>query len=157
MADGTVVLLGNLNIDRQIFDSVASEFDWTVEQVRNLSALREMNAARNVVAVLFDARNMGVSWNDGLESVLAAAPRALPVVCPGFAESIRWPELADAGAFHELRRPINESEARHSLGFIWAAKRWDEPQTKAASQEGRGPVRARISDSLKVAARKAGR
>jgi DNA-binding NtrC family response regulator len=140
MCRGTVALLGNLNIDRTVFDAMAAEFDWAVSQTHSLSELREMSVAQNVAAVLFDARNLGVSWNDALESVLAAAPRALPIVCTGFSEPVRWPELADAGAFHELRLPINKSEARRSLGFIWAAKRWDriEHDTAAASQNAPG-------------------
>lgn len=128
MAVGTVALLGNLNIDRKVFDGVASEFDWGVEQVKNLPALREMSAVQNVVAVLFSARALGIPWNCALESVLTAAPRALPVACPGFSETIRWPELADAGAFHELHLPIDEGEVRRSLGFIWAAKRGEDQQ-----------------------------
>lgn len=135
MARGTVALLGNLQIDRNVLDRVASEFDWSVEQASTLHALREMSAAREVVAVVFNAGNLGASWNQALESVLRAAPRALPVVCAGFSEQIRWDELADAGAFHVLRRPIDESEARHSLGFIWAAKRGDEIPPKAAPQK----------------------
>ncbi|HTA45078.1 MAG TPA: hypothetical protein VK789_21675 [Bryobacteraceae bacterium] len=136
MADGMVTLLGNLNIDRELFESVASEFELTVDQAPTLGALREMCGSRDVAAVLFDARNLGLSWNDALESVLRSAPRALPIVYAGFAESIPWPELAEAGAFHVLRRPIKESEARHTLGFVWAAKRWDTLQKKTAARQG---------------------
>jgi DNA-binding NtrC family response regulator len=135
MAGGTVALLGNLSIDRKLFDSVASEFELTVDQAPTLGALRDMCGSREVSAVVFDARSFGLSWHDALESVLGSAPRALPVLCAGFAESIPWPELAEAGAFHVLRRPIKESEARHTLGFIWAAKRWDGQQKKAAGRE----------------------
>jgi DNA-binding NtrC family response regulator len=139
---GTIALLGNLNIDRTMFDALAAEFDWAVGHTDSLGALREMSASQNVAAVLFDARSLGVSWNDALESVLAAAPRALPIVCTGFSEPVRWSELADAGAFHELRLPINKSEARCSLGFIWAAKRWDriEHDAAAASQNAPGAI-----------------
>ena len=136
MAGGTVALLGNLSIDRKLFESVASEFELMVDQASTPAALREMCTNRDVAAVLFDARNLGLSWNDALETVLRSAPRALPVVCAGFAESIPWPELAEAGAFHVIRRPIKESEARHTLGFIWAAKRWDNIQKKSAARQG---------------------
>ncbi len=138
MAVGTVALLGNLSIDRKLFESVASEFDLSVDHAPTLGALREICGTREVAAVLFDARNLGQSWNEALESVLRTAPRALPVVYAGFAESIPWPELSEAGAFHVLRRPIKESEARHTLGFIWAAKRWDKPQKMAAGREAQG-------------------
>lgn len=134
MGSGTVTLLGNLNIDRSVFDRIAKEFDWDVEQTPTLRSLRDMSDSRNVVAVLFSARTLGVPWNQALESVLAAAPRALPVVCAGFSESIRWPELSDAGAFHELRLPIEEGEVRRSLGFIWAAKRGAPEPARVAPQ-----------------------
>jgi DNA-binding NtrC family response regulator len=127
MVNGMVALLGNLNIERLAFDKVATEFDWAVDQADDLASLREMSATRDVVAVLFDARRLGVSWHDALESVLTVAPRSLPIVCPGFSDVIRWPELADAGAFHELRLPVDHGEARRSLGFVWAAKRGLQP------------------------------
>jgi len=45
-------------------------------------------------------------------------PEARLVACHGLAESIDWPELCDAGAFHALGLPLNEDEVRSSLGFI---------------------------------------
>jgi hypothetical protein len=123
MAMGAVALLGNLNIDHEVFDAVAAEFDCDVEQATSLSGLRKISAVRNIVAVLFDAPALGLSWKDALKFVMDAAPSALPIVCAGFSHSIPWPELADDGAYHLLRLPIDESEVRHSLGFIWAAKR----------------------------------
>lgn len=123
MAIGTVALLGNLNIDREIFDAVAAEFDCNVEQATTLSGLRKIGAVRNIVAVLFDAPALGLSWRDALKFVMDAAPEAFPIVCAGFSVPIPWPDLADAGAYHLLRLPIDEGEVRHCFGFIWAAKR----------------------------------
>ncbi len=133
MAIGTVALLGNINVDREVFDAVAAEFDCNVEQTTSLSSLRRMSAGSNIVAVLFDARALGLSWRDALKFVMDAAPEAFPIACSGFSETIPWPELADAGAYHLLRLPIDESEVRHSFGFIWAAKRSDHPRTMTAS------------------------
>ena len=138
MRCGTVALLGDVSIEPAVFGVLAANFNWAVDRAETLVRLRAMSAAQNVVAVLFDARNLGVSWNDALESVLAAAPRALPVVCTGFSEVVHWPDLADAGAFCELRLPINEGEARRCLGFIWAAKREDQIQPAAASEHAPG-------------------
>lgn len=131
MGLGTVALLGNLNIEPAGFGVLAADFNWTVDRAATLAGLRKMSAAQNVVAVLFDARTLGVSWNDALELVLDAAPRALPIVCTGFSEPIPWVELADAGAFYELRLPMNEGEASRCLGFIWAAKRGDPSDASA--------------------------
>jgi hypothetical protein len=135
---GTVALLGDVSIEPAVFGALAANFNWAVDRAETFARLRAMSAARNVVAVLFDARNLGVSWNDALESVLAAAPRALPIVCTGFSEAVHWPDLADAGAFCELRVPIDEGEARRCLGFIWAAKREDQIQPPAAPEHAPG-------------------
>jgi DNA-binding NtrC family response regulator len=138
MPRGTVVTLGNLNIDPVVLGTVATEFHWDVDQAPSVHILREMKAHRNVVAVLFNARNLGTSWHDALEAIRTAAPAALPIVCAGFADPVRWSELADAGAFHELRLPVDDGELRRSLGFIWAAKRanWRNSALSHASNPG---------------------
>jgi hypothetical protein len=135
---GTVALLGDVSIEPGVFGALAASFNWAVDRAETFARLRAMSTAQNVVAVLFDARNLGVSWNDALESVLAAAPRALPIVCTGFSELVHWPDLADAGAFCELRLPIDEGEARRCLGFIWAAKREDQIHPAAAPEHAPG-------------------
>ncbi len=131
MSTGTVVLLGNLNIDRAIFDGVAAEFGWAVIQTENLQFLKEISGRKEVVAVIFDAARLDLSWQDALERVLESSPRALPIACAGFSDVLPWSELSDAGAFHELRRPIETGEVRTSLGFVWAAKRQDVPLVRA--------------------------
>jgi hypothetical protein len=45
------------------------------------------------------------------------------IACHGFAESIDWPELCDAGAFHTLWLPLKENEVRQSLGFVWGSEK----------------------------------
>ena len=135
MSTGTVVLLGNLNIDRNIFDGAAAEFGWSVVQTENLQFLKEVSGRKEVVAVIFDATKLGLSWRDALERVLESSPRALPIACAGFSEVIPWSELSEAGAFHELRRPVEVGEVRTSLGFVWAAKRQDTPLGQAVGSQ----------------------
>jgi DNA-binding NtrC family response regulator len=135
MSTGTVVLLGNLNIDRAVFDGVAAEFGWSVIQTENLKFLKEISGRKEVVAVIFDATRLDLSWQDALERVLESSPRALPIACAGFSEVIPWSELSEAGAFHELRRPIEGGEVRTSLGFVWAAKRQDTPLVSAVGSQ----------------------
>lgn len=120
MTNGTVILLGNL--PPGALDRVASEFGWSVENVRSLDRVRDMSADRKFVAVLFEPYSLGLSWSLALRSVLDAAPTALPIACHRFSDVIDWPELADAGAFHALSSPFNERELRQSLGFIWARR-----------------------------------
>jgi hypothetical protein len=135
MSTGTVVLLGNLNIDRAVFDGVAAEFGWSVVQTENLKFLKEISGKKEVVAVIFDATNLGLSWQNALERVLESSPRALPIACASFSEVIPSSDLAEAGAFHELRRPIEAGEVRTSLGFVWAAKRQDAPLVRAVGSQ----------------------
>jgi DNA-binding NtrC family response regulator len=123
MLRAIIALLGDLDIDRAIFDPVAEEFGWAVECAGNLSILREMSSTRNIAAVVFDHRTSGGSWNEALELVLLAAPRALPIVGAGFSEDVPMQDLCDAGAFDQLRLPVNEREVRRTLGFVWAARR----------------------------------
>lgn len=61
---------------------------------------------------------MGLSWSEGLRSVKAAAPGALPILCHRFGEAVDWPQAANAGAFHSLLLPFDLREVRQSLGFV---------------------------------------
>jgi DNA-binding NtrC family response regulator len=116
---GTVVVLGALPVDHSVFDHVAAEFGWTV---RSAAALAELNADQNLAVVLFSPRHMALPWEQALQAVLEAAPRALPILCHTFAETLDWPKAANAGAFHSLLLPFDAREVRQSLGFAWSAK-----------------------------------
>lgn len=116
-----VVALGNLALDLVSIRPVAEDFGLRVEAVPDLKHLRSLAADTRVVAVLVDARALGMSWNDALDAVLSVTPRALPVVCHRFSEDIPWPELAEAGAFHALPVPFDPAEVRQSFGFVSAA------------------------------------
>jgi hypothetical protein len=122
MAQETVVIAGNLRVEHLALDHLAAEFGWSLEQARSVPDVAELNAGRNLVAVLFSPRNLGLPWEQALRAVLDAAPRALPILCHGFAEGIDWPQAARAGAFHSLLLPFKVSEIRQSLGFVFDAK-----------------------------------
>jgi len=72
-----------------------------------------------------DCGTAGISraWVDAVRLLRLALPKARLVACHGFAESIDWPQLCDAGAFHALGLPLKENEVRRSLGFIAQALR----------------------------------
>jgi DNA-binding NtrC family response regulator len=122
MMPGTVVLLGDLPVERTAFDVFVTQLGWSLQKAASFRCLEEMSDD-NVVAVLFDANTLGVSWAEALKLVLDAAPSALPIVCHRFSETMEWPELAAAGAFHSLPLPLDPGEVRQSLGFAWSAKR----------------------------------
>jgi hypothetical protein len=75
--------------------------------------------------VLFhrDTFGSGYSWFETIRRLKLELPEVRLVACHGFAESIDWPALSEAGAFHSLWLPLKESEVRRSLGFVWEAER----------------------------------
>jgi hypothetical protein len=122
MERGTVVLVGNLTVEPMALDFLVLEFGWTFKTVDNLTLLRELSATDNVVSVLFSPKDLNLTWDRALRCILASAPGALPILCHGFAETIDWPQAAEAGAFHSLLLPFDLPEVRQSLGFVRSAK-----------------------------------
>jgi len=122
MTGNIIVMPGSARLDLPTLQAVAGDFGWTVKVAGG------MPQAADVQAVLFyrDALGSGCSWLDAVRRLRLALPEARLVACHGLAESIDWPELCEAGAFHALGLPLNENEVRKSLGFIaQALKRLD--------------------------------
>ena len=119
---GTVVLLGTAVAEDASLQEMVMEFGWSLEKAAGMDQLRDMAARRSPVAILFDPGSLGMACEDALRSVLKIAPHALPIPCYRFSDIVNWPELADAGAFHALALPLNPSEVRQSLGFVWSAR-----------------------------------
>jgi hypothetical protein len=115
---GTLIFVGNACAERLPLDILAAEFGWSVESVKSLDELREVRHERHIIAVLFDAQTLRLEPLCALEAIQDAAPKALPIVCHRSSELIRWPELADAGAFHALLLPFHAGEIRQSLAFV---------------------------------------
>jgi hypothetical protein len=121
MPNQSVVLLGNLPA-ASVLDRLVVEFGWTLEKAASFEALRQPNIQRDAVAVLFEATMWGLGWHEALRMVVDAAPAVCPILCHRLSDTLNWPELSVAGAFHALAIPFRESEAKQSLGFVWAAK-----------------------------------
>jgi DNA-binding NtrC family response regulator len=129
MTAETVVFLGDVSEACFSLSEIARSFGWSLETVLDLTQLRCLNRQRDVVAVLFDPETLAASAGQSLELVRIAAPHALQIVCQRFSDSIPWPELASAGAFHALRKPLSPSEFRLSLGFAFDATRMTKSQS----------------------------
>jgi hypothetical protein len=123
MAQGTVVLAGVLPVEHVALDRLVGEFGWSLNEASSLCRVAELNVDHTVVTVLFSPHDLALPWDQALRAVLEAAPNALPILCHGFADAVDWPQLAEAGAFHSLRLPLDIREVRQSLGFVWEAKR----------------------------------
>ena len=122
MSNGTVVLAGNLPIRHLALDSLVSGFGWELKHADGLRGLERLSGKHNVVATIFSPVLLDLAWEQALQSVLELAPKALPILCHGFAEEIDWEQAAAAGAFHSLLVPFDLQEVRQSLGFVWDAK-----------------------------------
>lgn len=138
MAHGTVVILGRLPIERGVVECLESQFGFSFRQIESLQALPDMDPSDDVIAVLFNPSSAGVAWDESLNSVLHAFPRAFPILCHGFADPIDWPQAADAGAFHSIPVPIKLAELRQSLGFVWVARE-DSNSSRGKKSAGDGP------------------
>ena len=134
MSRGTVVLLGTLSGGHAPLADTVAEFGWSLETVADGDGLQDLADRRQVVAILFDPRAFEGSsveedaapedaWSNAMNAVRGAAPGACIIACQKFSDPIPWPELANQGAFHSLSLPLDASELRRSLGFVWAAKR----------------------------------
>lgn len=93
-----------------------------MKQFRTIYELAQANDS-NLIAVFFDPKILSLPQERALRVVLESAPGALPILCHRFAEAVDWPQLAEAGAFHSLRFPLDLREARQTLGFVWASRR----------------------------------
>ncbi len=122
MTNGTVVLAGSLPVEYLALDLLVPQFEWSLRECSNLRGVAELNTDHNLVAVLFNPRSLGLSWDRALHGVLNAAPGALPILCHAFSEAIDWPQVAEAGAFYSLLLPFAMDEVRRSLGFVSDAK-----------------------------------
>jgi hypothetical protein len=116
-----IVLLGNIPLDPVA--GLAEKFGWTIEKADCFERLRKIASNHGAVAVLFEPKAFGLSWEIALDCVRQAAPGALAIICRRFSDLIDWPLLAARGAFHMIFLPFEESELRQSFGFIWAATR----------------------------------
>lgn len=114
-------MVGPHQFDLNHANEIAAEFGWTVGAAPNVQCLAKWRR-KELSAVLFHRQALGSDcWLKALLLVRAALPEARLVVCHGFAESIDWPELCEAGAFHRLCLPFAKSELRQCLGFVWQA------------------------------------
>ena len=123
MAQGTVVLAGSLPVEHLALDLLVAEFGWSLREVDSVCHLAALNLEHNLVTVLFNPQNLALPSDEALRAILDAAPGALPILCHRFADEIDWPQVAQVGAFHSLLLPFNAREVRHSLGFVWGARR----------------------------------
>lgn len=130
MPSGIVVLFGDLPVERKAFEPLVSQFGWSVKEIRTVRDLAQASLDYNLIAVLFDPQYLSLPWDKVLRCILNTAPRTLPILCHRFAETIDWPEVAEAGVFHSLQWPLNQGEVRQSLGFVWGATRHSVPISK---------------------------
>ena len=114
----SLVVLGEFSGRGDLLDFFAAKHGWTLEYVRSFDALEVLSNERNVIAVLFCPRNLAMPWERALDLIVKTVPKALPIICHGFAEIVPWAEAAAAGAFLPLRLPLHPDEVKQCLGFV---------------------------------------
>jgi len=112
MTENIIVMPGSSRVDLPALQAIAREFGWKVDVAHDLGEVAVAQANRKTVAVLVhrDSLGRGHSWPDTIRLLRRALPEGRVVACHGFAESIDWPQLCDAGAFHALWLPLRENE-----------------------------------------------
>jgi hypothetical protein len=125
VTENILVMPGSDRRRQPALHAIAADFGWTVEVTNDLKAIAAAQPSGKTVAALFsrDALGPGYSWLKTIQTLKIALPKTHLVVCHGFSETIDWPELSDAGAFHELWLPLQDNEARLCLGFVWEAEK----------------------------------
>jgi len=148
MTNGTVVFLGSSGT--QPLNPLVQEFGWAFETSSSLDEFRNLNAIRSPVAILVDADSLGSSWRQALRSIREIDSQSLLIVCHRFSDNVDWSELAEAGAFHSLALPLDVSEVRQSLAFVWSAR--FRRATKVLPIGGQGRSAASRQDAMVEAA-----
>jgi len=125
MAENIIVVPGSVPIDLPALRTVAGDFGWAVDVAHDLSEVAAAQAYGKTVAVLFcrDALGPEYGWLETILRLRLALPQVRLVACHAFPESIDWPELCDAGAFHALWLPLKENEVRRTFGFVWESEK----------------------------------
>jgi hypothetical protein len=119
-----VALTGSEQLDLHTLRAGARQFGWEFEATNDLGEVIEWQSKRRTLALFFDlpALGPGYTWVDAVRRLRQALPGVRLIVCHGISEVIDWPQLSQAGAFHELLLPLTENETRQSLGFVWASE-----------------------------------
>jgi hypothetical protein len=124
VTNNIIVMLGQASFDLGAVHTVAGEFGWTVGIADDLREAAAVQAYRGTSTVLFHRDAFGAnSWIDAVRLLKSALPDVRPVACHRFSESIDWPALCDAGAFHSLWLPLEKNEVLRSFGFVWEAEK----------------------------------
>lgn len=121
---GVVAMLGVQPADLSCANRIAAEFNWTIRTGYGVPFVAAAGTGAKLAAVLFHRQALGVdSWIEALSDLKSVLPTTPLIVCHGFSDSIDWPRLCEAGAFHRVHLPLDSNELRQSFGFVWQAAR----------------------------------
>jgi len=109
-----LVMPGPDDVDLPTLRTVAAEFGWDVQigNVRDAVVPKALLLHR-------EAFGPGNCWLEVVRVCRSKLPEVRLIVCHGLSETMDWPALSRAGAFHAVSLPLRESEFRQSLGFVW--------------------------------------
>lgn len=121
---GSVALLGDFSRERLDLDSLIGEFGWAACRVPDVQELTGLCAREAVVAILIQAQPLpgSLRWAEALRTTRKLAPNARAVICCSPDQMRERAAFIEQGAYSALMSPLNRSEVRQALGFVWAAK-----------------------------------
>ena len=122
MGSEAILAFGAAVAARAALAPVVEEFGWHFLAASSLDELASQGADHDVIAVLIEPAAANLSWRQAISVVRGALPKALPILCYRFSETVDWVDASASGAFHLLGIPFKPTELRQSLGFVWAAK-----------------------------------
>lgn len=141
MTENVFVMSGPTPFPLNAVRNVGRSFGWVVDTAEDLNAVCAAQFSRKTAALLFHRDTFGdCSWPDAVRLLVRALPEVRLIVCHKFTDSINWPELCEAGAFHSLWLPFKEDEVRRSFGFVWEANRRRAESAEKNPHHGNIPV-----------------
>jgi DNA-binding NtrC family response regulator len=130
MSEPMVVFHGDFEDEYLPWESLAVHLGWRIRQTKTLDDLQEVRDLGEIPAVFLDCRA-----DSCVAGRLAAIKRYVPntrvVVCYPISAPVLADELVAAGAFHSVPKPLQASDVKQSLGFVWEA--WSRCSKKVES------------------------
>jgi hypothetical protein len=130
-----IVVCGDTQCDAARWTALALEFNFDLEFIPEISGLGQVPNCEGISSVVVHLDQHGATAAELSTQVRRYAPQARLIISKPMASGISVGDLRAAGVFHSLRQPIQSSEMRQSLGFLWSALRQDAGNAQLAIEQ----------------------
>lgn len=125
-----LIFLGDFSDEKILWEEVGRHVDWTVRHEHNPDCLRELNGKSDIAGVFVECSGEGLNDVLRLKRIQSLVPEACVVACRPL-DLMDATESDSIGAFHVIARPLDLSELRQSVGFVWES--WSRRVTPRAA------------------------